>query len=215
VFELIRVAPSILGADLANLAGELKRIPSADFIHVDVMDGSYVPNITFGQGTVRALAGLTDKPLDVHLMISNPELHLESFAKAGSSIITIHPDATNHLHRQLTHIKELGCRAGVALNPADPVCLIENVLDVADLILIMAVNPGFGGQSFIEPQLCKIAEIRRLVEASGRKIDIEVDGGINPETAAKARKAGAGILVAGTFIFSAMDPEVAIRSLKG
>ena len=211
----MKIAPSILAADIANLAAEINRIPSADYIHVDVMDGNYVPNITFGQDMVRKLAQLTNKPLDVHLMIINPEQHIEEFVKAGSSIVTIHPDSTRHLHRQLMLIKQLGAKAGVALNPADPVCLIENVLDIVDQVLIMTVNPGYGGQAFIEGQLSKIAEASELASASGRLIEVQVDGGINAETAAKARRAGAGVLVAGTYIFSATDPEDAIRSLRG
>ncbi|OQB48289.1 MAG: Ribulose-phosphate 3-epimerase [Firmicutes bacterium ADurb.Bin153] len=212
---MIKIAPSILSADLADLAGEISRIESADFVHVDVMDGSYVPNITFGQGMVKTLSRLTDKPLDVHLMIERPEHHLESFMEAGASIITVHPDATRHLHRQLGRIKELGGLAGVALNPSDPSVMIENVLDLADLVLIMTVNPGFGGQDFIEGQTTKIAEVAELVAASGRNIMIEVDGGVNSKTAEKVRRAGADVLVAGTYIFRAEDAEAAIRTLRG
>ncbi|HNV35193.1 MAG TPA: ribulose-phosphate 3-epimerase [Bacillota bacterium] len=211
----MKIAPSILSADLADLAGEISRIESADFVHVDVMDGSYVPNITFGQGMVKTLSRLTDKPLDVHLMIERPEHHLESFMEAGASIITVHPDATRHLHRQLGRIKELGGLAGVALNPSDPSVMIENVLDLADLVLIMTVNPGFGGQDFIEGQTTKIAEVAELVAASGRNIMIEVDGGVNSKTAEKVRRAGADVLVAGTYIFRAEDAEAAIRTLRG
>ena len=212
---MIKIAPSILSADLADLAGEISRIESADFVHVDVMDGSYVPNITFGQGMVKTLSRLTDKPLDVHLMIERPEHHLESFMEAGASIITVHPDATRHLHRQLGRIKELGGLAGVALNPSDPSVMIENVLDLADLVLIMTVTPGFGGQDFIEGQTTKIAEVAELVAASGRNIMIEVDGGVNSKTAEKVRRAGADVLVAGTYIFRAEDAEAAIRTLRG
>lgn len=212
---MVRIAPSILAADISNLAAEIARIPSADYVHVDVMDGNYVPNITFGQDMVRKLTQLTNKPLDVHLMIMNPELHIEEFVSAGSSIVTIHPDSTRHLHRQLMLIRQLGAKAGVALNPADPVCLIENVLDVVDQVLVMTVNPGYGGQAFIEGQLTKIAEVSELAASSGRPIDVQVDGGINAETAEKARRAGARVLVAGTYIFSALDPEDAIRSLRG
>ncbi|HNZ09230.1 MAG TPA: ribulose-phosphate 3-epimerase [Bacillota bacterium] len=211
----MKIAPSILSADLADLAGEISRIESADFVHVDVMDGSYVPNITFGQGMVRTLGRLTDKPLDVHLMIERPEHHLESFIEAGASIITVHPDSTRHLHRQLGRIKELGGLAGVALNPSDPSVMIENVLDLADLILIMTVNPGFGGQDFIEGQTTKIAEVAEMVAASSREIMIEVDGGINAKTAERVRRAGADVLVAGTYVFKAEDAESAIRSLRG
>lgn len=212
---MVRVAPSILSADLLDLKGEIGRIPSADFIHVDVMDGSYVPNITFGPGMVKALRSITEKPIDVHLMIEAPERHFDSFKDAGAAALTIHPDSTRHLHRQLCRVRELGCKAGVALNPADPASLVENVLDVADIILVMTVNPGFGGQDFIEAQVTKIAEVSEMVAASGRDIALEVDGGINGRTAEKARRAGADVLVAGTFIFKARDPEEAIRALRG
>lgn len=212
---MIKVAPSILSADLSILGQEIASVASADYIHVDVMDGIYVPNITFGQGMVKALSMLTGLPLDVHLMIVEPEKHIESFIESGASILTIHPDATRHLHRQLALIKELGAKAGVALNPADSAYLVEHVLDIVDLILIMTVNPGFGGQSFIESQTAKIAEVRELVASSGRKIEIEVDGGINEETAAKARRAGADVMVAGTYIFSEGSRADAISSLRG
>lgn len=212
---MVRIAPSILSADLLDLRKEIGRIPSADFIHVDVMDGSYVPNITFGHGMVKALSAITGKPLDVHLMIEDPERHIETFMSAGATVLTLHPDSTRHLHRQLGRVKELGGKAGVALNPADPASLVENVLDVADLILVMTVNPGFGGQDFIEAQTTKIAEVAELIAASGRDIALEVDGGLNARTAEKARRAGANVLVAGTFIFKAQDPEEAIRALRG
>ncbi len=212
---MIKVAASMLSADLSRLAGEIADVSSADYLHVDVMDGVYVPNITFGQSMVQALSALTDLPLDVHLMIVEPERHIESFISAGASLITIHPDATRHLHRQLGLIKSLGAKAGVALNPADPVSLVENVLDLADLILVMTVNPGFGGQAFIEAQTAKIAEIRELVASSGRPIELEVDGGMNAHTAEKVRRAGADVIVAGTYIFSAASRHEAISSLRG
>ncbi len=212
---MIKVAASMLSADLSRLAGEIADVSSADYLHVDVMDGVYVPNITFGQSMVQALSKLTDLPLDVHLMINEPERHIESFISAGASILTVHPDATSHLHRQLGLIKSLGARAGVALNPADPAILVENVLDLADLILVMTVNPGFGGQAFIEAQTAKISEIRELVASSGRPIEVEVDGGMNAQTAEKARRAGADVIVAGTCIFSAASRREAISSLRG
>lgn len=212
---MVRIAPSILAADLADIAGAVARIPSADFLHVDVMDGRYVPNITFGQGMVAALREISEKPLDVHLMIEHPEDHLETFAKSGAAVLTLHPDSTRHLHRQLARIKELGIKAGVALNPADSACIIENVLDLADLVLVMTVNPGFGGQSFIDAQLGKIIRVAELIAGSGRQIMLEVDGGMNAMTAAAARKAGADVIVAGTYIFSAPDPEAAIKTLRG
>lgn len=212
---MIKVAASILSADLSRLAAEVADVSSADYLHVDVMDGSYVPNITFGQGMVQALSAMTGLPLDVHLMIVGPERHIESFVEAGASIITVHPDATRHLHRQLGLIKCLGARAGVALNPADPVELVENVLDLADLILVMTVNPGFGGQAFIEAQTAKIAQVRELVASSGRAIEVEVDGGMNAHTAEKVRRAGADVIVAGTHIFSAGSRRDAISALRG
>ncbi len=212
---MIKVAASILSADLSRLAGEVADVSTADYLHVDVMDGAYVPNITFGQSMVQALSAMTGLPLDVHLMIVEPERHIESFVAAGASILTIHPDATRHLHRQLGLIKSLGARAGVALNPADPAELVENVLDLADLILVMTVNPGFGGQAFIEAQTAKIAQVRELVASSGRQIEVEVDGGMNAQTAEKVRRAGADVIVAGTHIFSAASRRDAISVLRG
>lgn len=205
----------MLSADMSRLAGDIADVSSADYLHVDVMDGVYVPNITFGQGMVQALSALTDLPLDVHLMIVEPEKHIEAFASAGASILTIHPDATRHLHRQLGFIKQLGARAGVALNPADPVELVENVLDLVDLILVMTVNPGFGGQAFIEAQTAKIAQARELAASSGRRIEVEVDGGMNAQTAEKARRSGADVIVAGTYIFSSASRRDAISALRG
>src|SRR6476620_4724852 len=189
------ISPSILSADFANLGEEIRAIDQAgaDWIHVDVMDGHFVPNITIGPGVVKALRPHSTKPFDVHLMISPIDSFLHDFAEAGADIITVHPEAGPHLHRTIQHIKSLGKRAGVALNPASPIALVENVLDIVDLVLVMSVNPGFGGQSFIESQLGKIERMRRLIDATGRVIDLEVDGGINPTTAAAARAAGADV----------------------
>jgi ribulose-phosphate 3-epimerase len=212
---MTRVAPSILSADFSDLKKELLRISSADYIHVDVMDGMYVPNITFGQGIVKTLSMISEKPLDVHLMIERPENHIDSFAQAGAKIITIHPDATRHPHRQLARIGEIGLLAGIALNPGDPACLIENYLDVADLILVMTVNPGFGGQEYIEAQTKKVAIISEMVASLDREIIIEVDGGINDKTSLIARRAGATMLVAGSYIFSASSAEAAISRIRG
>ena len=174
----------------------------ADYLHIDVMDGHFVPNITIGPNVVKALRPHSTLPFDVHLMISPVDPFLHDFAEAGADIITVHPEAGPHLHRTLQHIKSLGKRAGVALNPASPIVLVENVLDIVDLVLVMSVNPGFGGQSFIASQLAKIEHIRHLIDATGRVIDLEVDGGINPTTAAAARTAGADVLVAGTASFA-------------
>ena len=200
----IRIAPSILSADFARLGEEARAITAAgaDYLHIDVMDGHFVPNLTIGPAVVKALRPHSALPFDVHLMISPVDPYLEDFAEAGADILTVHPEAGPHLHRTLQHIKSLGKRAGVALNPATPVAHIEYVLDMVDLVLVMSVNPGFGGQSFIASQLAKIARVRRLIDASGRLIDLEVDGGINPTTAAEARAAGADVLVAGTASFA-------------
>jgi ribulose-phosphate 3-epimerase len=204
VRQPIRIAPSILSADFARLGEEARAITAAgaDYLHIDVMDGHFVPNLTIGPAVVKALRPHSALPFDVHLMISPVDPYLEDFAEAGADILTVHPEAGPHLHRTLQHIKSLGKRAGVALNPATPVAHIEYVLDMVDLVLVMSVNPGFGGQSFIASQLAKIARVRRLIDESGRLIDLEVDGGINPTTAAEARAAGADVLVAGTASFA-------------
>jgi len=199
----IRIAPSILAADFARLGEEVAAVAraGADLIHVDVMDGHFVPNITIGPEVVRALRPHTDLPLDVHLMIAPVDPYVGAFAEAGADIITVHPEAGPHLHRTLQLIHGAGRKAGVALNPATPVEALDNVLGEVDLVLVMTVNPGFGGQSFIESQLAKIAAVRRRIDDSGRDIDLEVDGGINAETAARAVAAGADLLVAGTATF--------------
>jgi ribulose-phosphate 3-epimerase len=204
VRQTTRIAPSILSADFARLGEEVRAITAAgaDYLHIDVMDGHFVPNITIGPNVVKALRPHSKLPFDVHLMISPVDPFLSDFATAGADILTVHPEAGPHLHRTLQLIKSLGKRAGVALNPASPIALVENVLDIVDLVLVMSVNPGFGGQSFIESQLAKIERLRRLIDATGRIIDLEVDGGINPTTAAAARAAGADVLVAGTASFA-------------
>jgi ribulose-phosphate 3-epimerase len=199
-----RIAPSILSADFARLGEEARAITAAgaDYLHIDVMDGHFVPNITIGPAVVKALRPHSPLPFDVHLMIAPVDPYLADFAESGADILTVHPEAGPHLHRTLQHIKSLGKRAGVALNPGSPVALVENVLDLVDLVLVMTVNPGFGGQSFIASQAAKIARVRRLIDETGRLIDLEVDGGINPATAAVARDAGADVLVAGTASFA-------------
>ena len=199
----IRIAPSILASDFAKLGEEVAAITAAgaDYVHVDVMDGHFVPNITIGPEVVKALRSHSELPFDVHLMISPVDPFLGDFAAAGADIITLHPEAGPHLHRSVQHIKSLGKKAGVSLNPATPVEAVDHVLGDIDLVLVMSVNPGFGGQSFIPGALDKIAALRQKIDATGRQIDLEVDGGINFETAPQAIAAGADVLVAGTATF--------------
>ena len=200
----VRIAPSILSADFARLGEEVKAIcaAGADYIHVDVMDGHFVPNLTIGPAVVKAIKPYANKPLDVHLMIAPVDPLIEEFARAGADIITIHAEAGAHAHRSLQAIRKLGVKPGISLCPATSESAIEYVLDMVDLILVMSVNPGFGGQSFISSQLKKIERIRRMIDATGRMIDLQVDGGINPETARQAIAAGADVLVAGTAVFN-------------
>ena len=197
------IAPSILAADMTQLGKEIAAAEAAgaDWIHIDVMDGRFVPNITMGQFIVEACRRVTGLPLDVHLMIEKPEDHLETFAKAGASTLTVHVETCPHLHRTLGYIKSLGCKAGVVLNPGTAVGALEAVLGEADLVLVMSVNPGFGGQGFIPESLARVAEIRRRLDALGSSAWLEVDGGVSVETIAKLKEAGATAFVAGTSVF--------------
>ena len=213
----IRIAPSLLAADFARLGEEVRAAAAAgaDCLHLDIMDGHFVPNISFGPGLVRALRPLTPLPFDVHLMIAPADPYIAAFAEAGADLISLHPEAGPHLHRSLQAIKALGKKAGVVLNPGTPIEAVVPVLDLVDLILVMAVNPGFGGQAFLSSQLPRIAALRGLISASRRDIALQVDGGVTVETARHCRAAGADVLVAGTAIFGATDYAQAIAALRG
>ncbi|MBE0651232.1 MAG: ribulose-phosphate 3-epimerase [Bacteroidales bacterium] len=212
----IQIAPSILSADLLKLEEQVKLIAAqgADMIHVDVMDGHFVPNLTFGPNMVAALKRITNLPLDVHLMIENPDHCIEKYVKAGASILTVHQEVCTHLHRTIQAIHSLGVKAGVSLNPATSLTTVENVMEDIDLILIMTVNPGFGGQKFIPQGLNKIAKAKKMIEKTGKDIFLEVDGGVNPDTVEAIVKSGADLLVAGSSIFGQEDIVKAFHELR-
>lgn len=214
---LIKIAPSILSADFARLGEQVSEAEAAgaDYIHVDVMDGHFVPNLTIGPVVVQALRRVTRLPLDVHLMVERPETMLEAFAQAGADILTVHVETCPHLHRTLQQIHSLGVRAGVSLNPSTPLVTLEEILGDVDLVLVMSVNPGFGGQSFIERSVVRIRRLRQMMTEQRARAELSVDGGIHPGTAEAVVRAGANVLVAGSFIFT--DPEgiaAAIRRLR-
>jgi ribulose-phosphate 3-epimerase len=211
-----KIAPSILSADFSRLADEISAVEKAgaDWIHIDVMDGHFVPNITIGPGVIASLRKITRLPFDVHLMIENPDLYIEAFANAGSDIITVHVEAAHHLHRTVTLIREKGIRAGVSLNPATPLVQVEPILPDVDLLLIMTVNPGFGGQKFISGMLPKIRQARKLVDALSPSLLIEADGGINLENISAVAEAGAEVMVAGASIFGSGNYQKTITAMK-
>ncbi|WP_423800630.1 ribulose-phosphate 3-epimerase [Neobacillus sp. SAB-20_R2A] len=213
---MIKIAPSILSANFARLGDEIKDVEKggADYIHVDVMDGHFVPNITIGPLIVEAIRPVTKLPLDVHLMIESPERYIGAFVKAGADIITVHVEACTHLHSVIHQIKSAGIKAGVVLNPHTPVSLIEHILEDIDLVLLMTVNPGFGGQSFIHSVLPKIRQVARMVGEKNLDVEIEVDGGVNAETAKLCIEAGANVLVAGSAIYNQSDRGKAIREIR-
>jgi ribulose-phosphate 3-epimerase len=210
------LSPSLLAADFLRLGQEVEMIneSAADWIHLDVMDGVFVPNLSYGLPVVSSVKRVARKPLDVHLMIVHPERYAEAFRAAGADILTVHLEASPHLHRSVQQIKGLGMKAGVALNPHTPVALLEEIITAVDMVLLMSVNPGFGGQSFIEGSVAKVAKLRELIARTGSEALIEVDGGVNFETGRRLVEAGADVLVAGSFVFDAPDPLAHVEGLK-
>ncbi|OUO19793.1 ribulose-phosphate 3-epimerase [Collinsella sp. An307] len=212
--DRIQIAPSILSVNLGHLASSLDSIKNADYVHIDVMDGHFTPNLTFGPEMVRACKGMTDLPLDVHLMITNPDETIDWYIDAGADLITVHYETASHLNRVIEHIKSRGVRAGVVLNPSTPVCMLENIIDDVDVVMLMSVNPGFSGQSFIEGTIAKLETLTALCRAHGVSPLIEVDGGISPKTIERVVAAGANLLVAGSAVFGAEDPASMVDDLR-
>lgn len=210
----IKISPSILSADMAHLGRDLERILNADYIHIDVMDGHFVPNLSYGTAIVKACKSATNIPLDVHLMVSNPDDTVDWYIDAGADLVTVHAEASTHLHRTIGHIKERGCKAGVVLNPATSVSVLEDIIDELDMVLLMSVNPGFGGQKFIPRILVKLRQLRELCAAHGVCPEIEVDGGVGVGNAEEIAAAGGTVFVAGSAVFGAEDPAAAIDLIR-
>lgn len=214
---MIKIAPSILSADFANLGAEVKKVvdAGAEFVHIDVMDGTFVPEITLGAGIVKAIRPVTDVVFDVHLMVEHPDTHIEAFAKAGADYITFHVEAAKHPHRMIQAIHALGCKAGVSLNPGTPIAMIEELLPDVDMVLVMSVNPGYGGQKFIPGSISKLQRIRKALDEIGSQAELQVDGGVNEENAQSIIDAGATVLVAGSAVYKSKDIPATIKKLHG
>ncbi len=214
MLEDVLVAPSVLSADFARLGEDLKSIETADYVHFDVMDGHFVPNLTFGPDVLRAIKATTDVPVDAHLMISNPDEMTRLYVEAGADMVSFHLEATNHAHRIASYLRESGVRPAVAINPATPVCMLDSIIEDVDMVLVMTVNPGFGGQKFIPSSVAKVAKVRALAKEHGVSPMIEVDGGVSEQNAGQICAAGANVIVAGSAVFKKDDRAAAIRAIK-